>query len=190
MSKFKTAVKEINGKKYTAQFNGIGEYSKAMDRMYIDGSKNISLEKLSKYCLDNVIVKPKLTLADFAGDKLGKETTRTINGVEYTAKFGGVLASLRMIDSCYIDGSSNTSMAKTYEYLFKNVIVAPKNLTADDFEAIEDLNEVVAFATEVMQGDGIIDEFNQIISFAREVMDGSYFRNNVIEEATGKESAE
>lgn len=190
MSKFKTAVKEINGKKYTAQFNGIGEYSKAMDRMYIDNSKNISLEKLSKYCLDNVIVKPKLSLADFAGDKVGQEVTRTINGVEYTAKFTGVLTSLRMIDSCYIDGSSNTSMAKTYEYLFKNVIVAPKNLTADDFDNIEDLNEVVAFATEVMQGDGIIDEFNQIVSFAREVMDGSYFRHNIVEEAARKESAE
>lgn len=190
MSKFKTAVEEINGKKYTAQFNGIGEYSKAMDRMYIDNSKNISLEKLSTYCLDNVIVKPKLTLKDFAADKVGKEKTRTINGVEYTAKYSGVLTSLRMIDSCYIDGSSNTSMAKTYEYLFKNVIVEPKNLQADDFESIEDLNEVVAFATEVMQGDGVMDEFNKIISFAREVMDGSYFRNKPNEETTRKESAE
>lgn len=189
MSKFKTATKEINGKKYTAQFNGIGEYSTAMDRMYIDGSKNISLEKLSKYCLDNVIVTPKLSLADFAGDKVGQEKTRTLNGIEYTARFSGILTALRMIDSCYIDGSSNTSMAKTYEYLFKNVIVEPKNLTADDFDDVEDLNEVVAFATEVMQGDGIMDEFNQIISFAREVMDGSYFRHNPVEKTDGKKGA-
>ena len=187
-NKFKTATKEINGKKYTAQFNGIGEYSRAMDRMYIDNSKNISLEKLSKYCLDNVIVKPKISLADFSSEV--EEKTRTINGVEYTARFSGILTSLRMIDSCYIDGSSNTSMEKTYDYLFKNVIVNPANLTADDFDTVEDLSEVVAFATEVMQGGGLVDEFNKVITFAREVMDGSYFRHNPVKEAVRKESAE
>lgn len=187
MSKFKTAVKEINGKKYTAQFNGIGEYSKAMDRMYIDNSKNISLEKLSKYCLENVIVKPKLSLADFSNEV--EEKTRTINGVEYTARYSGVLTALRAVDSCYIDNSSNTSIEKTYEYMLKNVIVSPKNLTADDFESAEELNEVIAFANEVVQG-GNVAEFNQIVSFAREVMDGSYFRHNVVEETARKESAE
>ena len=34
----------------------------------------------------------------------------------------------------------------------ENVIVEPTNLTADDFDNMDDFNEVVTFAREVMQG--------------------------------------
>ena len=47
-SKFYTRTKEINGKKYTAQFNGLSAAIQAIDNSYIDGSQNTSIEKLSK----------------------------------------------------------------------------------------------------------------------------------------------
>lgn len=64
--KFYTVEKEINGKTYKAQFNGISAAIEAVDNSYIDGSTNTSMVKLSKYILENVIVEPKgLTADDF-----------------------------------------------------------------------------------------------------------------------------
>lgn len=66
MAKFYTVEKEINGKKYVAQFNGISAALKAVDDSYIEGTNNTSVEKLSKYLFDHVIVEPKgLTADDF-----------------------------------------------------------------------------------------------------------------------------
>lgn len=78
---------------------------------------------------------------------------KTINGKEYTAQFNGISAALKAVDESYIDGTNNTSVEKLAKYLFENVIVEPKGLTADDFESMEEFNSVVAFAREVMQGD-------------------------------------
>lgn len=65
-NKFYTRTKEIAGKSYTAQFNGMSSALEAIDGCYIDGSSNISVYKLSKYVLSNVIVEPKgLTPDDF-----------------------------------------------------------------------------------------------------------------------------
>ena len=77
---------------------------------------------------------------------------KTINGVEYTAQFCGLSTSLKMIDESYLDDSSNSSVEKLYSYIFENIIVEPKGLTADDFEDMETLNKVVRFGQEVMQG--------------------------------------
>lgn len=81
-----------------------------------------------------------------------KTVTKEINGTKYTAQFNGISAALKAIDESYIDGSNNTSMIKLAEYLFKHVIVDPK-VQIDDFDNMEEFNEVVAFAREVMQGD-------------------------------------
>ena len=80
------------------------------------------------------------------------QVKKTINGVEYTAQFNGISAALKAVDDSYIEGSNNTSVYKLSEYLFKNVIVNPTGLTADDFDNMDDFNEVVTFAREVMQG--------------------------------------
>jgi hypothetical protein len=80
------------------------------------------------------------------------QRTKTINGKEYTAQFNGLSAALDAVDSSYIEGTSNTSVAKLSKYLFENVIVEPKGLTVDDFETMDEFNEVVTFAREVMQG--------------------------------------
>lgn len=77
---------------------------------------------------------------------------KTIGGIEYTAQFNGISAALEAIDSSYIEGTNNTSVLKLAKYLFENVIVEPKGLTPDDFENMDDFNEVVTFAREVMQG--------------------------------------
>lgn len=74
MAKFYTVEKEINGVKYVCQFNGISAALKAIDNCYIDGTSNLSLEKLNEYLLENVIVEPKLTLDDF-------EDVETLNKV-------------------------------------------------------------------------------------------------------------
>lgn len=78
--------------------------------------------------------------------------TKTINGKEYTAQFAGMSVAIDAIDSCYIDGTSNTSVKKLNQYLFDHVIVDPKGLTVDDFETVDEMNAVTKFARDVMQG--------------------------------------
>lgn len=78
--------------------------------------------------------------------------TKKINGKEYTAQFNGLSFALRAVDNSYIDGSSNTSVEKMTNYILKNVIVEPANIDIDDFDSTEELNEVVAFGRDVMQG--------------------------------------
>lgn len=80
------------------------------------------------------------------------QARKTINGVEYVAQFNGLSNALRAVDSSYIENSTNTSVEKLAEYIFKNVIVEPQGLEIDDFETMEELNEVVAFGRDVMQG--------------------------------------
>lgn len=78
--------------------------------------------------------------------------TKEINGKSYTAQFNGLSCALRAVDSNYIEGTNNISSEGMAEYLFKNVIVDPKGLSIDDFDTMEEFNEVIAFAREVMQG--------------------------------------
>lgn len=78
---------------------------------------------------------------------------KTIRGKKYKAQFNGLSAALNAIDESYIEGSNNTSLVKLSKYLFEHVIVEPKKLTVDDFDDMEELNEVISFAREVMQGD-------------------------------------
>ena len=80
------------------------------------------------------------------------QVKKVINGTEYTAQFNGISAALKAVDNSYIEGTNNTSVSKLSKYLFENVIVEPTNLTADDFDNMDDFNEVVTFAREVMQG--------------------------------------
>ena len=77
----------------------------------------------------------------------------TINDKEYIAQFSGLSVALRAVDESYIEGTNNTSMEKLAEYLFKYVIVEPKGLTVDDFEDMDEFNNVVAFANKVMKGE-------------------------------------
>ena len=77
---------------------------------------------------------------------------KKIGNTTYKAQFNGISAALRAIDNSYVEGTNHTSLEKLSKYLFDNVIVEPANLTADDFDSIEEFNEVVSFAREVMQG--------------------------------------
>ena len=174
MSKFYTVEKEIKGKTYTAQFNGISAALKAIDDSYINGTNVTSVKKLASYLFEHVIVDPKIKINDFGAENIGNEETKTIGDVEYCAKFNGLSAALEAIDSSYIDGTDNTSLEKLTKYLFEKVITKPEKLTADDFDSMEDFNEVVSFAREVMQGGEAMEEFNEVIAFAREVMQGNF----------------
>ncbi len=77
---------------------------------------------------------------------------KEINGKTYKAQFAGISTALRAVDSSYIEGTTNTSTEKLAKYLFDNIIVEPKGLSIDDFESMEEFNEVITFAREVMQG--------------------------------------
>jgi hypothetical protein len=77
---------------------------------------------------------------------------KEIGGKTYVCQFNGISAALDAVDKSYIEGTSNTSVLKLAKYLFENVVVEPKGLTPDDFDNMEDFNEVVTFAREVMQG--------------------------------------
>lgn len=58
--------KKINGKEYTAQFNGVSQALRSIDESYLPNSKNTSMEKITRYVLENVIVEPSgLTADDF-----------------------------------------------------------------------------------------------------------------------------
>ena len=77
---------------------------------------------------------------------------KTIGGKEYTAQFNGISAYYEAVDSMYIDGSQNMSSAKMAKYVLENVIVVPKGLTLDEFDDINEANEVISFGREVMEG--------------------------------------
>lgn len=78
--------------------------------------------------------------------------TKNINGTDYVAQFNGLSCALRAVDQSYIEGSNNTSVEALAKYIFENVIVEPKGLTIDDFDSIDEFNEVTKFGREVMQG--------------------------------------
>lgn len=80
------------------------------------------------------------------------QVEKEIKGKKYIAQFAGLSVALKAVDSSYIEGTSNTSIEKMAEYMFQHVIVEPKNLSVDDFETVDELNEVIAFARSVMQG--------------------------------------
>lgn len=58
MKKFETCTTEINGKSYTAQFNGTREYPKGLDAMNDRATGLRSNEKMVDYLLNNVLVEP------------------------------------------------------------------------------------------------------------------------------------
>ena len=70
---------------------------------------------------------------------------------KYTAQFNGLAAAIQAVDNSYIDGTQNTSIEKMTNYILNNVIVSPK-MTIDDFETMEELNEVIRFGRSVMEG--------------------------------------
>lgn len=78
---------------------------------------------------------------------------KEINGKKYVCQFNGISAALDAVDSTYIDGTNTTSVTKMANYLFKNVVVQPSGLTPDDFDNMDEFNEVITFAREVMQGE-------------------------------------
>lgn len=78
---------------------------------------------------------------------------KTIKGNDYKAQFNGLSVALRAVDESYIENSSNTSVEKMAQFLFDNVIVEPKGLTVDSFDSMDELNEVIEFARNVMQGE-------------------------------------
>ena len=80
MAQHYTVKKVIDGVEYTAQFNGNRAAMRAVDSCYIDGSSNLSTEKLTDYLLQNVIVEPKgLDMDDF-------DDTKTLNAVTAFAR--------------------------------------------------------------------------------------------------------
>lgn len=68
MAKFYTVDKEINGTTYTAQFSGLSSALKAVDDSYIEGTSNISINKLANYIFEHIIVEPKNLDADSFDD--------------------------------------------------------------------------------------------------------------------------
>lgn len=77
---------------------------------------------------------------------------KEIGGVKYKAQFSGLSCAMRAIDTTYIEGTNTTCMEDFASYILENVIVEPAGLTIDDFETMDELNEVVKFGREVMQG--------------------------------------
>lgn len=79
---FYQVTKEINGTKYVAQYGGISTAVRAVDQSYIDGSTNISIEKLATYLFEHIIVEPKnLTIDSFETFEEFNEVVNFARGV-------------------------------------------------------------------------------------------------------------
>lgn len=170
---FYTVSETISGEKITAQFSGLSVATRMTNQIKIDGTDNTSMEKMTEYLFDNVIVSPRLSISDFGKNEIGKTETKIIDGKEYTAKFSGLLTALRCVDESYADDGEGTDIDKLAEFLFKNVITEPKNLTIDEFETMDEFKKVVKFAQEVMRGE-CWQDFSAILKFAQNVMNGRF----------------
>lgn len=81
------------------------------------------------------------------------QKTKEIKGVKYTAQFSGLSAWLRCTDDAkQDDGSGTPASVRIYEKVFDAGLVEPKGLKVDDFESMEDLDEVFNFVSGVMKG--------------------------------------
>lgn len=81
------------------------------------------------------------------------QVEKEINGKKYTFQFNGISAILEATDNTYIDGTNQTSMKKLSDYLLKNVVVQPAGLTPDDFESMDEFNQVISVAGAVWRGE-------------------------------------
>lgn len=79
------------------------------------------------------------------------KVTKEINGVKYTAQFAGSGMGLRAKDASN-DENGNVLTEKLATFILDNVIVEPQGLDVDSFESLDELNEVTAFASDVMSG--------------------------------------
>lgn len=77
---------------------------------------------------------------------------KVIRGKEYVAQFSGVSTAVKAIDSSYIEGTNNTSTEKLGKFILDNIIVEPKGLKIDDFDSLEEFNEVTRWGRDVMYG--------------------------------------
>lgn len=80
-----------------------------------------------------------------------KQFKETINGVEYTAQFYGIREALRA-EKAYTDAiTGKVDKEKLYDYICQNVIVDPPNLTIEDFDDFETLDEVMTFGVKALR---------------------------------------
>lgn len=77
---------------------------------------------------------------------------KEINGTTYKAQFNGISAYYDIVEGSYIDGTSNISTKKLAKHIFEKVIIEPKGLTMDDFDSLEEFNEVAMWGRSVMEG--------------------------------------
>lgn len=76
---------------------------------------------------------------------------KEINGVTYEAQFNGLSTYLKSLDESRTEIGAH-SHEKSYKVFLKNFITEPANLTPDNFDDLDTLNEVFEFAKEVAQG--------------------------------------
>lgn len=93
---------QINGVEYVAKFNGLSAALDAVDNSYIEGTSNTSIEKLTEYLFDHVIVKPeKLTADDFESmedfNKVVAFARETMQGGEAMKEFNEIVAFAREV---------------------------------------------------------------------------------------------
>ena len=80
------------------------------------------------------------------------QVEKEINGKKYVAQFSGISTALRAADSSHIGDSEVISAEKYGQYILSHIIVEPKELTADDFDSIDEYNAVIHWGRDVMQG--------------------------------------
>ncbi|MDO4330659.1 MAG: hypothetical protein Q4C66_15180 [Lachnospiraceae bacterium] len=76
---------------------------------------------------------------------------KEINGKEYTAQFSGVSTAIKALDESLMENGQHSS-EKLGQYILKNIIVEPSGLEIDDFDTLEDFNEVTRWGRDVMYG--------------------------------------
>ncbi len=81
------------------------------------------------------------------------KVTKEINGVKYTAQFNGLREAMRAQSQCRDEKvPSQQNAEKLADYILANVIVEPHGLTIESFDSFSELNPVITFGAQVLNG--------------------------------------
>lgn len=81
-----------------------------------------------------------------------KQVTKEFHGKKYTAQYTGPRTWFQMKD-CAVRPDGTFSDEKLDDFILKNVIVDPHDLTIDDFDFPTDVDEVTAWGAAVARGE-------------------------------------
>ncbi len=112
-----TKTEKIGDTEYTATFNGLYSALSAMENSKVEGTDNISIEKLSEYLFEKVITKPEgITIDDFDNmtdfNKVVSFASNVMQGDEAMTQFNEVVSFAGSVMQGDFRGEKDTKSTK------------------------------------------------------------------------------